>query len=82
MYKRQQYKSDIALVKALGFKVFRFSISWSRILPLGKGKINQEGIDFYHRVIDECLLNGIIPFVTLYPVSYTHLDVYKRQDIK
>lgn len=61
-----QYKSDIALVKALGFKVFRFSISWSRILPLGKGKINQEGIDFYHNVIDECLLNGIIPFVTLY----------------
>lgn len=60
------YKTDIALVKTLGFKVFRFSISWSRILPFGKGKINQEGIDFYHNVIDECLFNDIIPYVTLY----------------
>lgn len=61
-----QYKTDIALVKKLGFKVFRFSIAWSRILPLGKGYINQEGIKFYHEVIDECLQNDIVPYVTLY----------------
>jgi len=50
----------------LGFKVFRFSIAWSRILPLGKGLVNLEGIKFYHDVIDECLQNNIVPYVTLY----------------
>src|ERR1700722_7052594 len=61
-----RYKIDLLLAKALGFKVFRFSISWPRILPEGTGKINKEGILFYHKVIDECLSLGIIPFVTLY----------------
>jgi len=61
-----QYKADISLIKQLGFKVFRFSIAWSRILPLGKGLVNQEGIKFYHDVIDECLQNNIVPYVTLY----------------
>jgi beta-glucosidase len=61
-----RYKIDLLLAKALGFKVFRFSISWPRILPEGTGKINKEGILFYHRLIDECLSLGIIPFVTLY----------------
>src|SRR5580704_13654051 len=42
------YKDDLLLTKALGFAAFRFSISWSRILPDGTGKINKEGIDFYH----------------------------------
>jgi beta-glucosidase len=61
-----RYKDDLLLVKALGFKVFRFSISWPRILPEGTGKINKEGIAFYHRVIDECLELGLVPFVTVY----------------
>ena len=61
-----RYKDDLLLVKALGFKVFRFSISWPRILPEGIGRVNKEGIAFYHRVIDECLKLGLIPFVTLY----------------
>lgn len=61
-----RYPEDIALVKALGFKIFRFSISWSRILPLGKGVPNAEGIEFYHRVIDECLKHDLIPYITLY----------------
>ncbi|TKC61170.1 beta-glucosidase [Pedobacter hiemivivus] len=61
-----RYKEDIALVKLLGFGIFRFSISWPRIIPRGKGAINKEGIRFYHQVIDECLLQGIIPYVTLY----------------
>ncbi|TDQ07558.1 GH1 family beta-glucosidase [Pedobacter metabolipauper] len=60
------YKTDIALVKALGFGIFRFSISWPRILPNGHAPINEEGIRFYHRVIDECLLNGLVPYITLY----------------
>ena len=61
-----RFREDIALVKLLGFRIFRFSIAWSRILPLGKGEINPEGIRFYHNVIDECLEQGITPYVTLY----------------
>ncbi|HWB92723.1 MAG TPA: GH1 family beta-glucosidase [Puia sp.] len=61
-----RYKDDILVTKALGFSVFRFSISWARILPEGIGRVNKEGIDFYHRVIDECLKVGLIPYLTLY----------------
>lgn len=61
-----RYKDDLLLTKALGFKVFRFSISWSRVLPEGTGRVNKEGIAFYHKVIDECLLLGLVPYVTLY----------------
>jgi beta-glucosidase len=61
-----RYKNDLLLVKALGFKVFRFSISWTRVLPEGTGRINKEGIQFYHKVIDECLALGLTPFITLY----------------
>jgi beta-glucosidase len=61
-----RFKDDLLLVKALGFTVFRFSISWTRILPEGIGRVNKEGIAFYHRVIDECLRLGLTPYVTLY----------------
>jgi beta-glucosidase len=61
-----RYKDDILLAKALGFSVFRFSISWARVLPEGMGRVNKEGIAFYHRVIDECLKLGLTPYVTLY----------------
>lgn len=61
-----RYKDDLLLTKALGFSVFRFSISWSRIFPEGKGKINKDGVAFYHKIIDECLKLDLIPFVTLY----------------
>jgi len=61
-----KYTEDIALVKHLGFSIFRFSIAWTRIFPLGRGEINQQGVRFYHNVIDECLSQGIVPYVTLY----------------
>lgn len=61
-----RYKEDIALVKTLGFTVFRFSISWPRIFPQGIGRVNREGVAFYHKVIDECLQQGLIPMITLY----------------
>jgi len=61
-----RYKDDLLLAKALGFKVFRFSIAWSRILPEGIGRVNKEGIAFYHKLIDECLQLGLVPYVTLY----------------
>ncbi len=61
-----RYDSDIALIKDMNFKVFRFSTAWTRILPDGYGKVNQKGLDFYHRVIDSCLKQGIEPWITLY----------------
>ena len=61
-----RYKEDIALMAEMGFKVYRFSVSWSRILPQGTGEVNQEGIDFYNNVINECLKYNIIPLVTMF----------------
>ncbi len=61
-----RYVQDLELVRFLGFKVFRFSISWSRVLPEGEGRVNPEGLLFYHQLIDTCLRLGIEPCVTLY----------------
>lgn len=60
------YKEDIAIMKQMGVQAYRFSLSWTRILPEGTGKVNAQGIDFYNRVIDELLANGIEPYITLY----------------
>jgi beta-glucosidase len=61
-----RYAEDIALMYELHIPNYRFSISWSRILPQGVGAINHKGIDFYNRIIDFCLELGIEPWVTLY----------------
>lgn len=72
-----RYREDIQLVKQMGFDVFRFSISWPRILPEGTGRVNQAGIDYYHRVIDACLEAGLIPYVTLYHWDLPHAIEHK-----
>ncbi len=61
-----RYKQDIALMKSLGLKSCRFSIAWTRIFPTGTGKPNQQGLDFYDRMVDALLEAGIQPFCTLY----------------
>lgn len=61
-----RYKEDIQLMKSMGMKAYRFSIAWSRILPDGVGRINEEGIQFYQNVIDELKAAGIEPYITLY----------------
>lgn len=61
-----RYVDDIKILKDLGVNSFRMSLSWSRIIPNGKGSINQKGLYFYHKVIDELLKNDIMPNVTLY----------------
>ncbi|MBC8062430.1 MAG: beta-glucosidase [Clostridiaceae bacterium] len=61
-----RYKDDIKLMKEMGLKGYRFSISWSRIFPTGRGMVNQKGIDFYNSLVDELIKNGIEPAVTLY----------------
>lgn len=61
-----RYKDDIALMRQLGLQAYRFSISWPRVIPAGTGVTNEQGLDFYDRVIDELLANNIRPFITLY----------------
>lgn len=59
-------EEDVFLMKQMGLKAYRFSISWPRILPTGRGKVNRQGIEFYSKLIDLLLKNGIQPWVTLY----------------
>ena len=61
-----RWREDTALMKELGLKSYRFSISWPRVLPEGRGKSNQAGLDFYSRLVDGLLEVGIKPFITLY----------------
>lgn len=67
------FRQDIRYVQWMNLTNFRFSISWSRILPEGTGKVNQKGFDFYDRLIDECLENDIDPWVTLYHWDLPHV---------
>ena len=61
-----RYRDDIGLMRELGIDAFRFSIAWPRVLPDGRGRVNAKGLDFYDRLVDELLANGIEPFVTLF----------------
>ena len=61
-----RYPEDIALMKELGLDAFRFSVAWPRIVPEGRGTVNEAGLDFYDRLVDEVLAAGIEPYVTLY----------------
>jgi beta-glucosidase len=61
-----RYPEDVQLMRELGLTGFRFSIAWPRILPEGRGRPNQAGLDFYDRLVDELLANGIEPYPTLY----------------
>ncbi|MFU2203722.1 glycoside hydrolase family 1 protein [Streptococcus hyovaginalis] len=69
------YKEDIALMAEMGFKSYRFSISWTRILPEGTGEVNPQGIAFYNNLIDECLKYDIEPIVTMF-----HFDMPAKLD--
>lgn len=71
------YREDIKLMRELGLNVYRFSISWSRIIPDGDGEVNPDGINFYNQVIDCLLENGITPFVTLYHFDLPYALVLK-----
>lgn len=61
-----RYPDDVRMMADLGLKAYRFSIAWPRILPAGKGAVNEQGLDFYDRLIDEVCRAGMIPFATLY----------------
>ena len=62
----RRYKDDVQLMRAIGLHGYRFSIAWARVLPEGTGRINQRGLDFYSRLVDELLEHGIEPNATLF----------------
>lgn len=72
-----RYKEDVKLLKNIGVNAYRFSISWPRIMPAGRGKVNQKGLNYYHRLIDELLKNGITPYVTMF-----HWDLPQKLEDK
>ena len=61
-----RWAEDLDLMQSLGLQAYRFSISWPRILPRGRGQVNQAGLDFYDRLVDGLLARHITPFITLY----------------
>jgi beta-glucosidase len=68
-----RWREDVALMKDLGLQAYRFSISWPRVLPEGRGTVNEKGLDFYSRLVDALLEAGITPFATLF-----HWDLPQR----
>lgn len=79
-----RYPEDVALMKELGIGAYRLSLCWPRILPEGVGAVNQRGLDFYDRLIDELLSAGIVPWVTLfhwdYPLALFHRGGWLNRD--
>jgi beta-glucosidase len=62
----RRFADDVAMMKEIGLRAYRFSIAWSRVFPEGTGKVNARGLDFYKALVDALLKKGIIPMVTLY----------------
>lgn len=61
-----RFPEDVALMRGLSLDAYRFSVSWSRVLPEGRGRVNEKGLDFYRRLVDALLAAGIEPFGTLF----------------
>ncbi|HHV98185.1 MAG TPA: beta-glucosidase [Clostridiaceae bacterium] len=72
-----RYKEDVAIMKEIGLQAYRMSVSWPRVLPDGTGRVNEKGLDFYDKLIDELLNNGIIPYITLFHWDYPY-ELYKK----
>lgn len=80
-----RWEEDLDLVADAGFDVYRFSTSWARVLPEGRGRVNQQGLDFYDRLVDGMLARGIKPALTLYhwelPSALADLGGWMNRDI-
>lgn len=80
-----RYKDDIRLMKELGHNSFRFSISWSRLIPGGTGKVNKKAVKFYNDVINELIENGIEPFVSLFhfdmPIEMQNMGGFESRKV-
>jgi beta-glucosidase len=80
-----RYEADLDLLPAAGLSAYRFSTSWSRVMPEGRGAPNQEGLDFYDRLVDAMLARGLAPFQTLYhwdmPSPLADLGGWANRDV-
>ena len=80
-----RYPEDIHLLKQMGIKNFRFSVSWPRVLPTGTGSINHAGLDFYKKLIDQCLDQGVEPWMTAYhwdlPLALEYQGGWTNRDV-
>lgn len=80
-----RFLEDIQIMKEIGLNAYRFSISWPRIFPTGKGKMNRKGIEFYDKLIDKLNENGIEPFVTLYhwdlPLELNKIGAWESNEV-
>lgn len=80
-----RYEEDLDLVAAAGFDAYRFSTSWARVMPEGRGAVNEEGLDFYDRLTDAMLARGLKPCATLYhwelPSPLADLGGWRNRDI-
>ncbi|KAH9321393.1 hypothetical protein KI387_016032, partial [Taxus chinensis] len=72
-----QYKEDVEIMAEMGLDMYRFSIAWSRICPVGSGEINPLGVQYYNKLIDSLLSEGIQPFVTLH-----HYDIPQSLEVR
>jgi beta-glucosidase len=81
----RRYRDDVALMRTLGTNAYRFSIAWGRVVPGGRGAVNPAGLDFYERLVDTLLEQGIEPLVTLYhwdlPAALDELGGWLNPDI-
>jgi beta-glucosidase len=81
----RRYESDVGLMHDLGLTAYRFSISWSRVLPSGRGAVNQPGLGFYDRLVDRLLERSIAPMATLYhwdlPAALDDLGGWLNRDV-
>ncbi len=80
-----RWEEDLDLVAAAGFDVYRFSTSWARVMPEGRGAVNADGLDFYDRLVDGMLARGLKPAATLYhwelPSALADLGGWRNRDI-
>lgn len=80
-----RWPEDLDLIAGAGFDLYRFSTSWARVLPEGRGAVNAEGLDFYDRLVDGMLERGLKPALTLYhwelPVALADLGGWRNRDI-
>jgi beta-glucosidase len=67
-----RYKEDVALMREIGLRAYRFSIAWPRVLPEGVGTVNPQGVAFYDRLVDELLAANVAPYVTLFHWDYPY----------
>src|SRR5258708_5990767 len=80
-----RYQDDFALMANLGVKNYRFSVAWPRLYPEGRGPLNRKGLDFYHRLIDGVLAEGITPWITMFhwdlPQALEDVGGWRSRDI-